>query len=179
LRSEWLYNNWMYALVGVIIGRHSKEGNYLDFMKKRLLDEYGLTRSCIQRKDVADGNISLAYAASESGKPMELHEPPWEESPFTPGGGIRSCVLDMLTWARSLLQAYKMESRDLSFRSDAWEGKHPGQIFSPRMILPDPISHGQLERSYGLGFMRFMLPSALSYGGRNSTVAEKVSIPHQ
>jgi hypothetical protein len=44
------------------------------------------------------------------------------------------------------------------------------------MILPDPISHGQLERSYGLGFMRFMLPSVLSYGGRNSTVAEKVSI---
>jgi CubicO group peptidase (beta-lactamase class C family) len=33
LRSEWLYNNCMYALVGGIIGRHSKEGNYLDFMK--------------------------------------------------------------------------------------------------------------------------------------------------
>jgi CubicO group peptidase (beta-lactamase class C family) len=36
LRSEWFYNNWMYALVGVIIGRHSKEGNYLESMKKRL-----------------------------------------------------------------------------------------------------------------------------------------------
>jgi CubicO group peptidase (beta-lactamase class C family) len=101
--------------------RTAQQGRQLSRLhEKRLLDEYGLTRSYIERKDVAHDNISLAYAASESGKPMEIHEPPWEESPFTPGGGIRSCVLDMLTWVRSLLQAYKMESRDLSFRSDAW-----------------------------------------------------------
>jgi CubicO group peptidase (beta-lactamase class C family) len=140
LRSEWLYNNWMYALAGVIVERHSKEGDYLDFMKRRVLAEYGLTRSCIKREDVADDNISLAYAASLSREPMEIQEPPWEESPFTPGGGIRSSVLDMLTWARSLLQAYQMQSKSVPFGSDMCEGKHPGKIFSPRMILPDSIS---------------------------------------
>jgi hypothetical protein len=50
-------------------------------------------------------------------------------------------------------------------------------IFPPRMRLPDSISYGQLERSYGMEFMRLMLPSALSYGCQNHTVADSVVLP--
>lgn len=96
LRSQWLYNNWMYALAGVIIDRKGTNGSYLNFIEKRVLQHYGLPRSCIQKKNVPDANTTLAYAASQSGKPMQKHEPPWHDSPFTPGGGIRSSATEML-----------------------------------------------------------------------------------
>jgi CubicO group peptidase (beta-lactamase class C family) len=176
LRSEWLYNNWMYAIAGVIIERTSKS-TYLNFMRTRVIEHYGLKRSCIERQYVIDDNISLAYAASTSGTPMRIAQPPWEDSPFTPGGGIRSCVSDMLIWAQVLLRAYESEAKNGSAHSKDPAEEHPGMIFSPQMILPDSISYGQLERSYGMGFMRLMLPSALSYGGRNHTVADSVVLP--
>ena len=45
------------------------------------------------------------------------------------------------------------------------------------MILPKDIAFGQLERTYGMGFMRLMLPSPLVYNGRNSAVASGVNMP--
>ncbi|KAJ4417006.1 hypothetical protein N0V82_006455 [Gnomoniopsis sp. IMI 355080] len=74
----------------------------------------------------------------------------------------------MLVWAGHLLRAYNFDAK-----STASEKKpaHPGAIFTPRMILPDDISFGQLERSYGMRFMRLMLPSVLAYGTRNTIVA--------
>lgn len=169
LRYEWLYNNWMYAVAGLIIQRKSKEANYLDFMKNRVLREYSLDRTCIKQEDIPDSNISLAYAASRTGKPIQIAQPPWEESPFTPGGGIRSCVSDMLKWAQQLLEAYAYEKEHRTMCH--------GAIFQPQMILPRSISYGELERSYGMGFMRLMLPSRLSIGGRNNAVASDVQIP--
>ncbi|KAJ4356442.1 uncharacterized protein N0V89_004475 [Didymosphaeria variabile] len=178
LGSEWLYNNWMYAVAGVVVERHNKGHlTYMDFVKKCLLEAYCLTRSCIERKDIPDDNISLAYVASRSRTALPIPEPPWEESPFTPGGGIRSCVVDMLKWSELLLAAYAADAKDASSELRSPVSKHPGVIFSPKMILPDAVSYGQLERSYGMGFLRFMLPSKLSHGGRNATVASEVAIP--
>lgn len=177
LRSKWLYNNWMYALAAVVIERTSEEGNYLEFMRNRVIAKYGLTRTCIERKYLPDDdNITLAYAASQSGQRIEIAEPPWEESPFTAGGGIRSSVSDMLVWSGHLLRAYNYEANHPVNTSEEAPA-HPGVIFAPRMILPEDISLGELERTYGMGFMRLMLPSVLAYGTRNKTVANSVHIP--
>ncbi|KAF2683276.1 hypothetical protein K458DRAFT_389884 [Lentithecium fluviatile CBS 122367] len=73
-RSEWMYNNWMYALAGLVIVRTREEKSYLEFMKKRVLQEFGLNRSCIERNDVIDDN-SQAYAASIAGTPMRGADP--------------------------------------------------------------------------------------------------------
>ncbi|KAF2823975.1 beta-lactamase/transpeptidase-like protein [Ophiobolus disseminans] len=97
--------------------------------------------------------------------------------PFAPGGGIENCVVNMLNWAQLLLDAYEADKQHASPKSDPLVNKHPDLIFSPKMILPGAISHGQLERSYGMGFMRLMLPSKLSCRGRNATVAASVAIP--
>jgi hypothetical protein len=83
----------------------------------------------------------------------------------------------MLIWAQVLLRAYESEVRSGSVRLKDPVAEHPGVILSPRMILPDTISDGQLERSYGMGIMRLMLPSPLSFEGRNHTVADTVNFP--
>lgn len=180
LRSKWLYNNWMYALAGVIIERKSTEGSYLDFMNELIFKKFGLSRTCLRRDDVPDANISRAYAAAQTGEAMIIEEPPWEDSPFTPEGGIRSSVCDMVTWARHLLEAEAFETAHGSDRTthEHTTPLHPGGIFAPKMILPDGVSVGRLERTYAMGFMRLMLPSRLWFGGgRNDTVAANVAIP--
>lgn len=61
-------------------------------MERRILKKFGMNRSCVIREHIPDENISLAYSAAKSGVAMNVPEPPWEESPFAAGGGIRSCV---------------------------------------------------------------------------------------
>jgi CubicO group peptidase (beta-lactamase class C family) len=178
LRSDWLYNNWMYALVGEIIGRKGSEGTWEQFMERRVFPKFGMTRSCIRKEYIPDDNITLSYASTKSGKAMIVPQPRWEESPFAAGGGILSSVNEMLRWAGFLLEAYAFERHPetASFAGGA-KISHPGVIFDPRMALPDQISSGQLERTYAFGFQRLTLPAVLNPYGRNHTVAENVPMP--
>lgn len=54
---------------------------------------------------------------------------------------------------------------------------HPGMIFDLRMVLPNSVSSGQLERTYAFGFLRLMLPAVLNLYGHNPALAENVSLP--
>ena len=177
-RSKWLYNNWMYALAAEVIQRVSTEKDWFDFMQSRILGPLGLNRTCLIKAQLPDDNHSMSYATSESGKALLISEPPWEESPFVPGGGIRSSVSEMLHWARHLLRAYERERLSSERGHDrADEVGLPGQIFQARAISPEEMCRGHYERAYGMGLNCLMLPAVLKPYGRNFLVAPKSQLP--
>ena len=99
LRSEWLYNNWMYALAGIIIDRKSRERSYRGFLERRIFNPLDMTRTSIRRALTSPNNVATSYAIRLDNIATPVGDQPYEESAFAAGGGIRSCTKDMLLWA--------------------------------------------------------------------------------
>ncbi|KAH9203457.1 beta-lactamase/transpeptidase-like protein, partial [Leptodontidium sp. 2 PMI_412] len=129
LRSVWMYNNWMYALVGEIIKRKGSHGSWEGFMEQEILPRFNMPRSCVCKDQLLDDNITRSYASTLSRQAMLVPDPPWEESPFAAGSGIRSSVKDMMKWASFLLESYTSE------RDGGGRGTQSGQ--KKRLDIPE------------------------------------------
>lgn len=65
LRSKFLYNKWMYALVAMVIEgvcQKVKGEPFLEFMRKRIFKPFGLNQTCIERTYLPDDGNSLSLA---------------------------------------------------------------------------------------------------------------------
>ena len=92
--TRFEYSNLGYAILGMVITAASGVP-YADFIRARLLEPLGLSRTGYEAAEFAADVLAPGYRRGAGG---------WEEVPydpngaFAPMGGIFSCVRDLATW---------------------------------------------------------------------------------
>ncbi|KAG5769659.1 hypothetical protein H9Q73_013511 [Fusarium xylarioides] len=158
LRSGFHYNNYMYAVSGLVIEQQSGRSWY-EFLKERILEPLGMHRTVTNRTKLPDDNVAEPHVVLDN---YSLHrqKPVDTAADITlmgPAGGVWSNVSDMMKWAKALLDAIGHEPSAL---------KQVSTIVSHKTnITTSSIG----ENTYGLGFARAMIPSTelgmLSFNG--------------
>ena len=105
-RSEWKYNNWPYALAARIT--EIRSGDSWQSQIHRILKTLGMDRSFTTNPD--DENIAHGYKVFNDGRMTEDSLPLLKGGDaFDGSGSLRSCVHDMITWCKVLIQAMGTE----------------------------------------------------------------------
>ena len=162
-RSGFVYNNYMYGVVGELIRRVCGKSTGA-VMKEKIFGPLGLGRTGTSSAEYPlDGNVARGYSVLDDGSLLRLEEPDLQDGSAHAGAGcVRSTVNDMLTWAKAVMVAESRQSR-------AEEGilsqqEHlPGMAFTrtaQRPLTPD-TRETKGEDSYGLGWFRHTIPSKL------------------
>ncbi|KAJ3533043.1 hypothetical protein NM208_g8159 [Fusarium decemcellulare] len=109
-RSEWQYNNWLYALSGVLITQLS--GKSLGSMaEEEIFSKLAMERSSFTSP--ADDNFATSYLVFDNRPAQPMPLPSLADGDaFDSSGAMRSCVSDMLTWADALMKARRASLRE-------------------------------------------------------------------
>ncbi|KAK4504220.1 hypothetical protein PRZ48_005136 [Zasmidium cellare] len=158
-RSKFLYNNFMIGVAGDVI--HVVTGKLAaQAIKERILEPLDLQRTCTDPSEYPDGNVAQGYAVLDSGELLALPEPDLGNNTLTgPAGFVRSCVNDMLAWAKAIMIAEAYQASPVN-ESDT-SGPLSGVAYTRCAQRPIALYVGSNENSYGLGWFRHMLPSRL------------------
>ncbi|RSL74654.1 hypothetical protein CEP53_000098 [Fusarium sp. AF-6] len=106
-KSEWKYNNWLFALAGTLIVQES-HASYGDFIKREILQKIGMKRTYTTSN--VDENHALPYLVFDDKDPKAVDLPSLDDGvAFDSSGAIRSCVNDLLLWSRALMRAWRAE----------------------------------------------------------------------
>ncbi|KAF3903738.1 Beta-lactamase [Arthrobotrys entomopaga] len=164
-RSEWRYNNWMFALAGRLVAIASGE-SYGSYIKREIFDELGLTRTSTTYPQ--DDNHARPYKVYANGTKDEVHLPDLNDGvAFDGSGSIRSCVNDLLIWCKALIDASNLHSKGFTGKqarllqaiSDMRQPQFP--------LASDP------NQTYGNGVFNFVLPTTEINTITNSDVIKK------
>ncbi|GES63323.1 hypothetical protein ATEIFO6365_0007001000 [Aspergillus terreus] len=105
-RSEWKYNNWMFALAGVLIQQTSQQ-TFGRLVQKEVFDALGRSRTACENPNI-DDNYARPYLAFSDGSKQLVHLPDLSDGwAFDASGSVRSSVRDMLIWAKALMTAWR------------------------------------------------------------------------
>lgn len=128
-KTEWTYNNWLFALAGTLILRESKL-SYGDFIKQEIFDKIGMRRT---HTDASfDDNHALPYLVFDDKEPMAVSLPSLDNGvAFDSSGSVRSCVDDLLLWSRALMKAWRTAHPTRSHLLHQKAGQDPGCL--PRL----------------------------------------------
>ncbi|KAM0431329.1 hypothetical protein ACHAPT_005303 [Fusarium lateritium] len=104
-KSEWMYNNWLFALAGALIVQESNS-SFGDFIQQEILDKIGMDRTYTNAP--FDDNHALPYLVFDSKDPIAASLPRLDDGvAFDSSGAIRSCIDDLLLWSTALMQAWR------------------------------------------------------------------------
>lgn len=172
-RSQWLYNNWGYALADLIIERLSGQG-WGDFLIHHILEPLALNRT-ITRHDSEHENVASEYMALSDGSPFRLPRPRVEDGTIMKSAaGVQSSVSDLLKYSQVLMEtAAKIQS-----------AQPHNSLHSPfkqlQVILKGHINlspaGSDREQSYALGWIRTVLPGPLGTCGLNPMYVESMPL---
>ena len=168
LRSEWKYNNWPYALAARII--EIRSGESWQSHVHRILKTLEMDRSFTNNPD--DENIAHGYKVFNDGRMTEdclllLNG----GDAFDSSGSLRSCVHDMITWCKVLIEAMRTQpSMNDNAQASAAPTVDPVAIEASHSFTNDNIlkalrtttePHFPLtnnpRQAYGLGLFSFHL----------------------
>ncbi|KAL2840352.1 beta-lactamase/transpeptidase-like protein [Aspergillus pseudodeflectus] len=168
---EWLYNNAAVGLMALIVERVSGQ-RFADFVRERILEPLGMTRTAMTRTDIEnDDNIAAPCTKLSNGRFYHLPDSSWpcdEHSPLLAGMGIRSSLSDMLTWCIAVLDAERSE-KDPSYKRTVPNNplKHMTRVRRGYWTRPADDPDFSKPAAYGMGWFRIDLPSSKlsSFGG--------------
>lgn len=126
-RSTYQYNNLMYMVAGLAV--ESAAGMpWADFVKSRILDPLGMSRSVLSVNDLAAaGNFCTPHEMKEE----EVVTVPWSNvDSVNACGSINSCARDLAHWLRFQLGDGQWQSRMLLAKERLSE-MHSSQIVVP------------------------------------------------
>ncbi|EEU36090.1 uncharacterized protein NECHADRAFT_53115, partial [Fusarium vanettenii 77-13-4] len=155
-KSEWTYNNWLFALAGTLIVQESGS-SYGKFIQREILKKIGMKRTFTSAP--VDQNHALPYLVfeDENKAPMPVNLPHLDDGvAFDSSGAVRSCVDDLLLWSRALMEAHPSRCHDKSLETL----QDPG-CFSAAAQKPHfPLSGGRdRNQQYALGLFNLQLPT--------------------
>lgn len=102
-RSEWRYNNWPYALTSCLVDKISNKPWTQSV--NEVLELLGMNRTYTSRP-YANANFAHAYTIMSNGTAVEQDTPSLQGGDAFDGyGSIRSCVKDMMTWCKAMIEA--------------------------------------------------------------------------
>jgi CubicO group peptidase (beta-lactamase class C family) len=129
--TRFEYSNLGYAILGRVISAASGRP-YADFVRDRLLDPLGLSRTGFEAARFAPDELAAGYRHDGS-RWTEVSPDPY--GAFAPMGGIFSCVRDLATWVAGLAGAYPPGEEDAG-------GPHPLRRASRREMQLPQIATG-------------------------------------
>lgn len=108
-RSEWKYNNWMFALAGVLIQQVCQK-TFGQLVQQEVFEPLGMTRTACKNPG-PDDNYARPYLAFSDGTTQLMDLPSLSDAwAFDASGSVRSSVSDMLVWAEALMTAWRTSS---------------------------------------------------------------------
>lgn len=154
-RNAFGYNNWGYTLIGEVVERVTGM-TYGDFLQCRIFGPLQMERTTTKHTSQDADNFAKPYAALDDKSLYLLPPPPIQDDTImTPAQGIQSSVNDLLKFSSALLAARKGDPESPL--------KNVPKQFSGHIFRGNPF----LDKSYGLGLMRTMLPGTIG-GGSNA-----------
>ncbi|KAF5718742.1 beta-lactamase family [Fusarium mundagurra] len=156
-RSDFLYNNYAYDVVGRII-EMVEQKSLEEVFKERVWEPLGMHRTSME--DLAgNANAAKAYYALEDASPYEVPIPTISHKTIMgAGGAIRSCTNDLAKYYSSFMRAVNHQFNNKMTST-------PDSPFKQLTTILRP--HNQLdvtslrEQSYALGWGRAQLPCPL------------------
>ncbi|KAL1621772.1 hypothetical protein SLS54_005295, partial [Diplodia seriata] len=161
LRTEWIYNNWGYAMAGEII-QHLSKLSVQEFLSQHIFVPLGMSNTTIQPTFDSENNPKTAkpYAALDDARPYLLpRRQNFKDSFFESAGGAYSNLEEMLVWAKAILHG-SQGSGD----GDTSPLKQIPMVLSNHVSIMNPSLP---ERSYGMGWIRSQLPGKFGLVGDN------------
>lgn len=149
-RSDYGYSNMMFSAAGKIIAVVA-QSSWEEFIKQRLFQPLGMTRSSTSINQLADAdNIAMPHEKI-SGQIQSL--PYRNLDNHHPAGAINSTVIDMIQWLRFQLNNGQVGEEQL-LKASILEETHTPHTLNPltpemKKLMPIPTNH---FRAYGLGW---------------------------
>jgi CubicO group peptidase (beta-lactamase class C family) len=158
-REVFQYNNLMYMVAGVLIGRLSG-GSWESFIDERIFKPLGMEHSNFSVINSQKANDFAQPYMTFSGEPVKV---PFRNIDATgPGGSINSNVKDMTQWV--LLHLNKGKSGDVQLVSDA----NLAQTHLPNIVIKCPLYEKMTQFSVygqGWGISNYRGYSLIEHGG--------------
>ncbi|KAK2592981.1 hypothetical protein QQS21_009309 [Conoideocrella luteorostrata] len=157
-RNSFLYNNWCYAVVGVIIEKLSGQSLH-DFLRERIFEPLHL-KNTRMTDFTPDEKRTLCYAILDDRSPVAIPEPAIGTGTFMEGAsGLLSTVDDMFVLYGAYMAAIKDQT---SRRTNSTHGnpfKECTTLTSGHNFLGNSIS--LREQTYACALVRCQLPGPL------------------
>ncbi|KAI0867769.1 beta-lactamase/transpeptidase-like protein [Hypoxylon argillaceum] len=155
LRSQWLYNNWMYALAGEIIERVTNM-SWGHTLQQRVLRKIGLEQTSVLKSDIPADSTALPYLVMDNKSLSRTGTLTLTDDVLmSSAGGVRSTVHDMLRWGHTLLTSLPGESNPIL----SLDAVFSGHSFMSKSPASDDL--------YTLGFAKVTTPAQFGKIGFN------------
>ncbi|KAL7957011.1 beta-lactamase/transpeptidase-like protein [Trichoderma compactum] len=147
VRSQWLYNNWMYALAGEAIERVTSQ-SWGKVLSTRVLNRLQLSHTTAITSEIPRDSIALPCMVLDDLTPVRVRKMGLADgNVMASAGGIRSTVGDLLTWGNSLLSLFRDDKAPLALLDTVLSGRS----FMNSTITSDEI--------YTMGFAKVVTPA--------------------
>lgn len=150
LRSSFIYQNIFYVAAGEVIKKISGKP-WNEFIRERLFQPLGMTRTVPLLKDVADPNQTKPHYKIEGTITVIEHT---SADQVGAAGSVWSCAEDISKWVRCMLDSSKYEGGRL-LSAKTWT-----ELFKPQTLVPATQFYptAQLTKpnwtTYGLGWFQ-------------------------
>lgn len=167
LRERFQYNNLMYMVAGLIVERVTG-GTWEEFVRRRILEPLGMSRSSFGMPPVGDRDVAQPHALDWHGAVITV--PRYDGWAAGPALSICSSAEDMARWLQLLQGLGVIGGRRLLAEATVLE------MFTPQMAVPSLGPRELPIGSYGLGWFvesyrgRLMVSHAGSIDGFYSIV---------
>ncbi|KAJ5095858.1 hypothetical protein NUU61_005214 [Penicillium alfredii] len=161
---EWSYNNYLVGLVAQAIQNLTGQ-RFADFVRERILDPLGMTRTAMKRSDVEnDGNVAVPCVKLSDGRFVQGPEQSWpceEHSPLLAATGMRSSLNDMLNWCIAVLAAERSENETHAAKQPNNPLRQMARVRRGYWTRPADDPDFSKDAAYGMGWFRAELPSSM------------------
>ncbi|KAK1827811.1 beta-lactamase/transpeptidase-like protein [Podospora conica] len=164
IRTQWLYNNWGYAIAGAVIEKLSGK-TFGTYLSESVLSPLGLHHTTFSPHSGPNSNFASPHISLRNATPLPFTTTSFFKSTFfEPSGGLHSNINDLLKWSASVLHA--PNSTPIL--------RHLPSHLTNQIPLSSP-SHA--FRFYGLGWSRTQLPGVVGLMGDNVDVFPVSELP--
>lgn len=164
LRTKWMYNNWMYALVGEVMERVTRS-SWGTALQTRVLEPLQLQQTTVIKSRIPAGSTASPYMITDDGDPVRIADVPLlDGTTMSPAGGVRSSAHDMLIWAKALMAGFRGETSPLHRVEDVLSG----HAFTNRSSGFDEL--------YALGLAKVTTPTQFGKMGFNPSLVDQMPL---
>ncbi|KAM6487871.1 beta-lactamase/transpeptidase-like protein [Trichoderma sp. SZMC 28011] len=164
VRSQWLYNNWMYALAGEVIERVTNQ-SWGQVLSTRVLKRLQLSHTTAIASEIPRDSVALPYVVLDDLTPVRVGSYDLTDgSAMAAAGGIRSTVGDLLTWGSALLSVFRNGETPLALLDAVFSGRS----FMNSTATPDEL--------YTMGFVKVMTPAQIGTLGLNPSLVDAMPL---
>jgi CubicO group peptidase (beta-lactamase class C family) len=149
IREKWQYNNFMFALQGMLAEKISGK-SWEELTRERLLDPLGMKATNFTISDLSKShNAALGYELKKDSiiSKQDYHA----ITSMGPAGSINSSVNDMSKWLITWVNGGKFNSKEILPENYVTEAMSSQAIITPQ--LPTPERPDVFFANYGLGWM--------------------------